>query len=87
MGGGGGGRVGGRHSPGTYQDIPLGVPDLSVLTIYEACSSLIFMFTDMFTTIFRFELNSFGMQGVLGAGVGSANPVTTDPRLTQPEFF
>ena len=35
------GACGGRHAPGTYQDIPLGV---SVLTIYEACSSLIFMF-------------------------------------------
>ena len=24
---------GGRQAPGTYQDIPMGVPDLSVLTI------------------------------------------------------
>ena len=33
----------------------------------------------MFTTIFRFDLNSFGVQGVLGGGVGGANTVPTDP--------
>ena len=41
----------------------------------------------MFTTIFRFDLKSFGVQGVLGDGVGSANPVTTDPQLSQQEIF
>ena len=40
------GACGGRHAPGTYQDIPLGV---SVLTIYEACS-LIFMFVSQLNT-------------------------------------
>ena len=37
----------------------------------------------MFTTIFRFDLKSFGVQG----GVVSANLVTTDPQLTQPEIL
>ena len=34
----------------------------------------------MFTTIFRFDLNSFGVYGVLGGGVGGDKPVKTDSR-------
>ena len=35
---------------------------------------------DMFTTIFRFDLNSFWVYGVLGGGVGGDKPVKTDSR-------
>ena len=38
---------------------------------------------DMFTTIFTFDLNSFWVYGVLGGGVGGAEPVTTDSRRTR----
>ena len=36
----------------------------------------------MFTTIFTFDLNSFWVYGVLGGGVGGAEPVKTDSRRT-----
>ena len=80
----------GRHAPGIYQDIPL---EVSVLTIYEACSSLIFMFkySNSFET-YRMCLQQyldsiwivFGCRGCWGwGGVGGVDPVTTDPRLTK----